>query len=113
MHNSVEHRLAVARHSRINFKLQSSHAHGLYILTEPGTKAVTFKRGGIEDEKESGIQGRKPSKVSEGRGSDVPSGGSSAEHRQGTTGDHLALAEHMALEGHLPRVRARLRQEGQ
>ena len=36
-----------------------------------------------------------------------------ARRRPGAGPDHHALAEHLAVEGHLPRVRARLRQEGQ
>ena len=36
-----------------------------------------------------------------------------AERRQGAGPDQHALAEHLAVEGHLPRIRARLRQEGQ
>ena len=39
--------------------------------------------------------------------------GSSARDRPANGADFDALAEHMAVEGHLPRIRARLRQEGQ
>src|SRR5262249_53305638 len=35
------------------------------------------------------------------------------DDRQGARSDQHALAEHLAAEGHLPRVRAGLRQEGQ
>src|SRR5882762_6926883 len=36
-----------------------------------------------------------------------------AERRQGARRDQHALSEHLAVEGHLPRIRARLRQDGQ
>src|SRR6267142_1977839 len=57
------------------------------------------------------VQDREPTQVPD-RGRSRDRGSGRADRGQGPGPDQHALAEHLALEGYLPRVRARLRQEG-
>ena len=77
-------------------------------------EAMDEKKVNASKKEEQGrfTEGCQPPKIPDGRGG--RRGGAGISHgRQGPGADYDALAEHLADQGHFPRVRPRLRQEGE
>jgi hypothetical protein len=72
---------------------------------------IGIKRGENHDDIKQG-QRLQPPPLSESGRSGRRRDGRRADHRQCAGADQHALAEHLAGQGYLPRIRARLRQEG-